>query len=109
MSSSPYSFNLHGPRSYSALDVRSALEEVTGKKVRINAIEPGQLPDFFGQHIPTQYAKELAEMTTACLPGGLIAKEMEKEEGLVRGSVELVDVLRKAAKSEVGRERSGAF
>ncbi|KAK5166834.1 uncharacterized protein LTR77_007563 [Saxophila tyrrhenica] len=107
--SSPYSVNLRGPRDYSALDVQSALQEVTGKKVKINAIKPDQLPAFFGQHVPAQYADELAEMTAACLPGGLIAKEMVQEEGVARGQIELVEVLRKAAESDLGRERSGAF
>lgn len=108
MPSNPYSFNLHGPRGYRAVDIQAVLEEVTGVKPKINLIQPDKLPEFFGQHVPEQYATELAEMTIACLPGGLIAPEMEKEDGAVRGSIELVGVLRKAAAGEK-RERSGAL
>ena len=48
-------------------------------------------------------------MTKAMMPGGLLVKDMEKEEGVVRGSIELVNVLRKFASSETTHAASGAF
>jgi hypothetical protein len=107
--SNPHSFDIHGPRSYSTLDVESALEEVTGKKPSIVSIEPDQLASFFGGKVPSQYAEELAEMTAASLPGGLLAAEMEKEDGIVRGKTELVESLRKIAAGETSKSASGVF
>ena len=48
-------------------------------------------------------------MTKAMLPGGLLAKDMEKEENVIRGITELIDALRKFASGEATRAQSGAF
>lgn len=105
----PHVVDLHGPRNYSSLDVQSALQEVTGKNARLVSIEPDQLAAFYGQKVKEQYAKELAEMTIASLPGGVLAAEMEKTEGVVRGKIELVDSLRKIANGEHAKAASGVF
>ena len=107
--SSPHPFDLQGPRSYSVTDVKEALEAVSGKKITVDAIKPDRLAEFYGQTVPTQYAQELAEMTVAMLPGGLVATEMEKEEGVVRGTTELIDVFRRIAAGETIKVPSGAF
>ena len=107
--SKTHSFDVHGPRLYSTLEVQSALEEVTGKKPKIVSIQPDRLVSFFGEKVPNQYAEELAEMTAASLPGGLLAAEMEKEGGLVRGKTELVESLRKIAAGETSKSASGVF
>ena len=109
MPASPHIIDLHGPRHYNAIDVKAALDEVTGKRFDIAAIEPEQLLDFYGQKVPAPYAQELVEMTTACLPGGLVAKEMEKVEGIARGEIELIDVLRRIASGETTKAPSGVF
>ncbi|KAK3711846.1 hypothetical protein LTR37_009364 [Vermiconidia calcicola] len=108
--SSPYIFDLHGPRSYSANDVRGALETATGKKdIEIKAIEPDKLFEYYNSKVPEKYAKGLEEMTVAMLPGGRVAGDMERPENVVRGEIELVDVLRKFASGEVTKAVSGAF
>ena len=106
--SEPHIFDLHGPRSYSAIDVKAALEAVTGKNIKAVGIEPEKLREYYGRKVPEQYAQELVEMTISMNAGGLVAKEMEKEDGIVRGSTELVDVLRKFASGE-SKPASGAF
>lgn len=107
--STPHIFDLHGPRSYSTLDAQAALKEVIGKSPRIISIEPDQLASFYGEKVADQYAKELAEMTKAGLPGGIFAAEMEKEAGVVRGKIELVDSLRKIASGETTKTAGGVF
>lgn len=89
--------------------MKSALEEITGKSPKIISIEPDQLASFYGQKVADQYAKELAEMTVAGLPGGVFAAEMDKEDGVVRGKIELVESLRKIASGETTKTASGVF
>ena len=89
--------------------MKSALEEVTGKITKMISIEPDQLASFYGQKVADQYAKELAEMTIASLPGGIFAAEMNKEDDVVRGEVELVESLRKIANGETTKTASGVF
>jgi hypothetical protein len=107
--SDPHIFDLHGPRSYSTLDVKAALEQVTGKSSKIISIEPDKLASFYGEKVADQYAKELAEMTRAGLPGGIFVAEMAKEDGVVRGEIELVESLRKIASGETTKMASGVF
>ncbi|KAI5868198.1 hypothetical protein GGS23DRAFT_17217 [Durotheca rogersii] len=92
---SPYYFKLFGPRHYGSLDLRSAVEEITGKEVQLKIVERGELPSFFAKLLPPTYVQELVDMTTAVLPGGTMAGDFEYDEGTVRGRVELVDSLRK--------------
>ena len=93
LSISPYVFDLHGPRSYSANDIRTALEEITGKKINIVAIESEQLLGLYSSKVPAPQDQELVDMTVAMLPGGILATQMEKQDDVVRGTSELADVL----------------
>lgn len=110
MPSRPQVYALHGPRNYSMLDLQDALEQVTGKKPRIDAVEQDKLLDFFMTKLPPIKAQEVTEMTTAINGGGLLAKEMEQPSGnVVRGSMELVDTLRQLASGQSSKAASGAF
>lgn len=91
----PRVFTLHGPRNYSGNDVKAALEEITGKEIGLVEIEAEKLGEYYGQFVPQPYAGELAEMVRACLPGGVIASNVDEGNGeAVRGKIELKDGLR---------------
>ena len=109
--SKPHIVTLHGPRSYSMLDLQDALQAVTGKKPKIDAVAPSDLLEFFKQKLPPGKAQEVTEMTLAINDGGLLAEEMARPQGgnVVRGSTELVDTLRQLASGEVSKVASGAF
>lgn len=110
-SSSPFAFNLLGPKSYSAYDVKDVLEKLSGgKKIEMKAIEPKDLTGLFEHDLPMPYARELAEMVEASNRGGVIAEEMEEiERDGVRGKVELEEALRRIWEEGVTRVGSGAF
>lgn len=91
---SPYYFDLYGPRHYSALDVKAAVEELTGKKVELVAIEKDNLAEFFAKQIPSAHLKDFVEMTTSALPGGIMAGDFGSNKRTVHGKVELVEALR---------------
>lgn len=91
---SPHCFKLFGPRSYSPLDLKKAVEEVTGKEVELKLIEKDQLAEFFAKQLPEPYVQEFVDMTTAGLPGGVIDKDFVYDDDTVKGRVELVDTLR---------------
>lgn len=95
LSSSPYYFDLFGPRNYSAEDVKAAVEEVTGKKVEIAGIPRDQLAAFYRQSVPEDHVAGLVEMTTAALPDGIMAGDFVGNEFTVRGGEELVSTLRR--------------
>ncbi|KAK2764275.1 hypothetical protein FQN54_008967 [Arachnomyces sp. PD_36] len=92
--SSPGYLKLFGPRSYSSIDLQNAVKEVTGKDVGLKAIEKDQLYEFFANEIPEKYVQEFVDMTTAGLPGGIIAEDFVYDGDTFRGRVELVDTLR---------------
>lgn len=95
-----HAFELYGPRHYSTEDVRDALEEITGKKVGIVAIEVDQLAEFYAQEgIPAGLVREMVEFTTAGLPGGIMEGKFGGDEDTVWGKVELVDALRHVNKA----------
>ncbi|KAF5516018.1 hypothetical protein CGCS363_v001703 [Colletotrichum siamense] len=95
-----HAFELYGPRHYSTEDVRDAVEEITGKKVGIVAIEVGQLAGFYAQEgIPAGLVPEMVEFTTAGLPGGIMEGKFSGDEDTVWGKVELVDALRHVNKA----------
>ncbi|RYP60290.1 hypothetical protein DL769_008187 [Monosporascus sp. CRB-8-3] len=98
----PYVFHITGPRNYSSLDVKAAAEEVTGKKIDLVTVAKDDLVGFFAQQVPPPMAAELAEMTVATLPGGLIAKDFHRYDdsgNTYKGRVELVDALRRLYKA----------
>ena len=107
--SKPHIFDLHGPSSYSAIEVKTALEAVTGQTIDVRAISPDQLLGYYSRKVPAMYAQELVEMTLAMNGGGLVAMEMEKDEGVLRGDIELVDVMHKYASGAAVKSASGAF
>ncbi|KAK3298227.1 uncharacterized protein B0H64DRAFT_438715 [Chaetomium fimeti] len=94
---SPHVFKLFGPRNYSALDVKEAVEQATGRKVELKAVERDQLEGFFGQQIPQAHLSEFLGMVAATLPGGIIVDDFEDDESTMRGNTELVDGLRELA------------
>jgi hypothetical protein len=85
---------LFGPRDYSALDVKQAVEEVMGKEVEVVLIEKGNLAEFFAQQAPPHSVPDLVEMVTAALPGGIMAGDFKDTENTVRGKIELAEALR---------------
>ncbi|RYP75192.1 hypothetical protein DL771_002517 [Monosporascus sp. 5C6A] len=98
----PYVFYMTGPRNYSSLDVKAAVEEVTGKKIDLVTVAKDDLIAFFSNQVPAPMAAELAEMTVATLPGGLIAKgfhDYDDDGNTYKGRVELVDALRRLYKA----------
>ncbi|CAH0045099.1 unnamed protein product [Clonostachys solani] len=88
------SVSLFGPRHYSSLDVKEALEQVTGNKGELITIEKDRLATYFAAHVPPAYAQEFADMVIATLLGGTMAGDFEYGENTVRGKTELVDGLR---------------
>ncbi|KAK4208481.1 hypothetical protein QBC37DRAFT_296633 [Rhypophila decipiens] len=88
---------LHGPKPYSALDVKKAFEEVIGggKDVQVRPIEREALVEFFGQVFrhPT-VAKWFGEMMMAATPGGIMVEDPEPTEDYLYGKTGLVDMLR---------------
>ncbi|KAM5344244.1 hypothetical protein ACJ41O_012781 [Fusarium nematophilum] len=95
---SPHYFDLYGPRLYSSVDVKEAVEEVTGKKVELVLIERDHLAEFFGQQVPRAHVQQMVDMTTAALPGGIMAGDFVENEDTVRGRDELVETLRRLYK-----------
>ncbi|CAI4212308.1 unnamed protein product [Parascedosporium putredinis] len=92
---SPYYFKLFGPQHYSSADLKDAVEKVVGTKTELKLIERDQLSGFFAQlGIPETHVPDFVGMTTAVLPGGIMAGDFGYDEDTVRGKVELVDGLR---------------
>ncbi|KAI8711860.1 hypothetical protein NCS52_01450600 [Fusarium sp. LHS14.1] len=91
---SPYFFDLYGPRHYSALDVKEAVEKITGKKVEVVPIEKDNLAEFFAREIPSAHIEDFVGMTTSALPGGIMSGDFGSNERTVHGKVELVEALR---------------
>ncbi|VUC24322.1 unnamed protein product [Clonostachys rosea] len=97
--SNPHFFNLYGPRNYSSLDVKTALEEISGKAIEPIVISKDQLASFFAERGPPSVVQEMVDMTTAALPGGIMVETFDDEDGTVRGTTELVETLRKIYQS----------
>lgn len=92
------------------LDLQDALEQVTGKKPRIDAVAQEKLLDFFKAKLPPNKAQEVSEMTMAINGGGLLAKEMKQPPGnVVRGETGLIETLRQLASGQISKDASGAF
>lgn len=106
----PYAFEIHGPQSYSMIDLQAALEQVTGRQPEIKAIPPDELQEVFKQKLPANKAEEVAEMTVAINGEGIIAKDLDEgTENVERGTVELAETLRQLASGELSKVASGAF
>ncbi|KAL1855369.1 hypothetical protein Daus18300_011087 [Diaporthe australafricana] len=85
---------LLGPRLYSSLDIKDAIESVTGKKGRLVTIPRGGLADYWAKLIPEAYVQEFVDFTTAQLSGGTIAQDHVYLEDTIRCKRDLVDDLR---------------
>ena len=89
---------LLGPRLYSSLDIKQAVEEITGKKADMKVVEKEDLPRWFENFVPKSYAQESAELVISMLPGGILAEEdVMYTDDTVRGKLEMVDALRRVA------------
>lgn len=94
---------MFGPRFYSALDLKAAIEEATGHQVELQTADRDELPGYFaGLGIPAQHAQELVDMLLAGLPGGTIVQDFNYGENTVTGQVELVDGVRDFLKKRTG-------
>ncbi|RBQ92198.1 hypothetical protein VDGD_09582 [Verticillium dahliae] len=91
--SCPYVFELFGPRHYSTLDVRQALEKASGKSISIVPVEPEKLAEHFAKHMPTSQVQTYVNMITATLAGGVMAGDYKGDGRTERGVVELTDSL----------------
>lgn len=85
---------LFGPRLYSPLDVKKAIESVTKKEGEMVVIAPEDLPAWWAKLVPEPYVDEFVELITAQLPGGLLAGTFAYGNDTVRCERELVDDLR---------------
>jgi hypothetical protein len=77
----PYDIALHGPRSYSTIDIRQALLQVTGRSAEIRLVDNDKLSGYFASMVPEPYASEMAEMVREGLPGGIINAEVSRLMG----------------------------
>ena len=100
---SPHYVRIFGPRLYSSLDVKTALEEVVGKGGKLVTIPPEGLAGYFEKELPEMYVPDFVEFMTAQLPGGIAESEYEYREDTYRGEVELLDGLRGIATELAGR------
>ena len=67
--------------------------------MKLEAVERDQLAGYFGNVFPPAYVQEFVDMTTAVMPGGIMAGDFGYDDDrvdttTVRGKVELVDTLR---------------
>ncbi|RJE25245.1 hypothetical protein PHISCL_02395 [Aspergillus sclerotialis] len=90
--------NLHilkvfGPRMYSALDIKYAVDTVIGKEVELKGIEKGQLAAYFANQIPERYLQKYVDLATAFLPGGIGAGDLVYDKFTYKGQREIVDTL----------------
>ncbi|OJK00148.1 hypothetical protein ASPACDRAFT_118108 [Aspergillus aculeatus ATCC 16872] len=92
---SPYVFELHGPREYSSVDVQRAFAKVLGCEVELRPVEKENLPEYFRRFLPETAVGPFVEMTLSFLPGGVMYKQYEqrKERRMERGEVELEEVV----------------
>ena len=94
-SNQPQIVEIHGPRAYTPLDVRKALEEVTKKQVELRLVEKDELTSFFGGIFPPHVAPLMAEMTCSMLPESGILNDPENTTPSHRGNDTLTDVFRR--------------
>lgn len=94
--SSPHSFDLYGPRNYSSEDIKAAVEDILQKEIQLVTIPPEGLAEFYSSRgYPKDQVPWSVEMTTAALPGGIMAGDFEGNEHTIWAKQELVTSLRK--------------
>ena len=101
---SPYIFELHGPRDFTPLDVQASFSKAMGKDVAVKPIEQDQLLSFYGRVFPPSIVGEWVEMAKSFLPGGPAVENPppEKERGVVRGKTELDEAIGEAVHTFLG-------
>ncbi|SPQ23986.1 316bd447-dc06-46fb-ada7-8818c044f9b3 [Thermothielavioides terrestris] len=92
--STPYVFELHGPRACTSVDVQKALEEVSGKSVEIRQIPKAGLAEFYSAVFPPRIAQQFAEMNASYLEGGILYEDPQPTGRIKYGKTELVDVVK---------------
>lgn len=85
---------LFGPQHYSPLDVKEALEVVTGRKGEMILVPEAGLAEYWGKQIPEVYLPEFVKFIKAQLPGGVMAQDYEDGEDSVRCHTSLEEELR---------------
>ncbi|KAH8755321.1 hypothetical protein F5883DRAFT_469264 [Diaporthe sp. PMI_573] len=85
-SDKPHVTELQGPQDYSSLDVKQALEEVTGKKIELRVVEPDSVASFFGALFPPHVVPLYVEMNTTLLPGSPLLNDPANDTPVHRGS-----------------------
>lgn len=93
--STPYIYELHGPRPYTSLDVQRAFEEVSGKSVEVRPVEKAGLLDFYRAFLSPTAAKYFTEMNESFLPGGILYEDPNPTGEIRYGKTELVEAVRK--------------
>lgn len=91
---------LFGPRHYSALDVKEAIETVTGKKGELSVVPPDGLAEYWAKSLPASHVPDFVVFIRSMLPGGVIAQDYEDGTDSVRLKTDLLDELRRLAKQE---------
>ncbi|KAF4874118.1 hypothetical protein CGCSCA1_v006806 [Colletotrichum siamense] len=85
---------LFGPQHYSPLDVKDALEAVTGRKGDMILVPEAGLAQYWGKQIPEVYLPEFVKFIKAQLPGGVMAQDYEDGKDTVRCHTSLQEELR---------------
>ncbi|KAI8272514.1 hypothetical protein K4K56_002338 [Colletotrichum sp. SAR 10_98] len=85
---------LFGPQHYSPLDVKEALEAVTGRKGDMILVPEAGLAQYWGKQIPEVYLPEFVKFIKAQLPGGVMAQDYEDGKDTVRCHTSLQEELR---------------
>lgn len=83
-----------GPRLYSPLDVKKAIETISGKKGELITVEKDALPEWWAKVVPESYVQEFVDFTTCQLAGGIAAGDYGYTDTTVRCETELIDGLR---------------
>ncbi|EGS21335.1 uncharacterized protein CTHT_0031900 [Thermochaetoides thermophila DSM 1495] len=96
LTSSPYIFELYGPREYSSLDVQKAFEEAASRSIEVRPVPKGSLLDFYRAVFPPAVAKEFTEMNISFLEGGVLYELYNGgyEPEIRNGKTELVEVIK---------------
>lgn len=91
---SPQYIKIFGPRLYSSLDVKYAIESVTGKKGELVTIPREGLAEYWAKHIPKEHVQEFVDFSTCQLADGIAATDYGYGEDTIRSETELTDYLR---------------
>ncbi|KAJ0274039.1 hypothetical protein COL940_009537 [Colletotrichum noveboracense] len=86
--------SLFGPQHYSPLDVKEALEVVTGRKGEMILVPAAGLAEYWGKQIPEVHLPEFVKFIKAQLPGGVMAQDYEDGKDTVRCHTSLQEELR---------------